>query len=150
MNFPRGTVDPLFLAFQSALAGRHHTPRLARTIAIATFAVGAACTTWRPMPVPAPGATSAEVAENARVILKDGTSMELHNVVVRGDSLVGMNASKPNERVAVAIANVDRLDVKKVSAGKTAGLFGGLALGALILATIAISTLIILVVTAAK
>jgi hypothetical protein len=63
--------------------------------------------------------------------------MQLDNVRVKGDSLLGTRrfAGQPRESVAVAVSALDSLDAWRVDAAKTAGLLAGITIPVAYLAT---------------
>ena len=90
---------------------------------------------WRAVPArdaQIPGDAS---YRRARVVLRDGTTLSLSDVTVRPDSLIGF-AGDERTRVAVAQPQVERIETRGVSAGRTIGLVGG------VLAVIALAVLV--------
>jgi hypothetical protein len=104
---------------------RFPTPLLAVALALA------ACTTWRPQTAPAPEVIAAHGNASVRIVRRDQSTIELRHPQVVGDSIVG-EAGDPPRRVAVATADVERVDVRKVSAART----GGLSVGVLLVVAI--------------
>jgi hypothetical protein len=90
-----------------------------------------ACTSWRPQTAPAPEVIAAHGEGSVRIVRRDQSTIELRHPQVVGDSIVG-EAGDPPRRVAVATADVQRVDVRKVNAART----GGLSLGVLIVVTV--------------
>jgi hypothetical protein len=95
--------------------------KLTALIALATTA----CSSWqlRPAPTPSTGAGASESISQARVYLRTGATLDLHEVTVAGDSLVGMSgpaSQADRRRVAVPTANVSSIAVREVDAGRTA------------------------------
>jgi len=71
----------------------------------------------------AAGAGASESISQARVYLRTGATLDLHEVTVAGDSLVGMSgpaSQADRRRVAVPTANVSSIAVREVDAGRTA------------------------------
>ena len=64
-----------------------------------------------------------------RVTLTDSTRLLLQNVQITGDTLRGIDA-RSHRAVSLALSNVERMQTKHVSAGKTVGLVLGLAAAA--------------------
>ncbi|HKP14648.1 MAG TPA: hypothetical protein VJT85_01220 [Gemmatimonadaceae bacterium] len=115
---------------------------LARRLITLRFACGlvallntTGCMSWRAVPArdaQIPGDAS---YRRARVVLRDGTTLSLNDVTVRPDSLIGF-AGDERTRVAVAQPQVERIETRGVSAGRTIGLVGG------VLAVIALAVLV--------
>lgn len=93
------------------------------------------CMTWRAVPAANDSVAGDATFSRARVVLRDGTTITLHDVTVRPDSVVGF-AGDERTRVAVAQPQVERVETRKVSAGRTTGLVGG------VLAVVALAVLI--------
>ena len=96
------------------------------------FATG--CYKYSAQPVPSPRAVSSFRASKARITLRDGRSYRMEHVYVRGDSL---RTDRPfnNSPAAVALADVDQMQIGEFSAGRTLRwtvIVGGTALLALI------------------
>jgi hypothetical protein len=81
----------------------------------------AACTTWRAAPVTGPQAVSLSGASAVRITRSDMSVVVLQHPQVQGDSVIGQ-AGNPPQRVAVATSQIQRLEVRKVSATRTTGL----------------------------
>ena len=90
--------------------------------------------TWRAVPANERTAGD-ETHPRARVVLRDGTTLSLIDVTVRPDSVIGF-AGAERTRVAVAQPQVERVETKNVSVGRTIGLVGG------VLAVVALAALI--------
>lgn len=90
-----------------------------------------ACTSWRPQTAPAPEVVAAHGEGAVRIVRHDQSVLVLRHPQVVGDSIVG-EAGDPPRRVSVATADVQRVEVRKVSAART----GGLSVGVLILVTV--------------
>jgi hypothetical protein len=103
-----------------------------------------ACTSWRTQPGPAPEAIGRlNGSGTVRVIRRDQSVLVMINPQVVGDSIVGISGNAP-QRVSVAIADVQRIDARRVSATKT----GGLAIGTvLIVSVVAIAAAVVAVLT---
>lgn len=116
--------------------------RLSRTVLALVAIAASACSTWRPQTAPAPEVVSAQGSGTVRVLRRDQSSVLIWHPQVVGDSIVGM-AGSPPRHVAVATADVERIDVRRVNATRT----GGLTLGVLLavgIVTVAAATLAVL------
>lgn len=92
-----------------------------------------ACTSWRTQPGPAPEAIGRlNGSGTVRVTRRDMSVLVMSAPMVVGDSIVGIASSEPPQRAAVAIADVQRIDAKRVSATKT----GGLAVGTVLIVSV--------------
>lgn len=89
-----------------------------------------ACHSWNAQTRPAPDVIAAQPGRTMRVTRHDQSVLVLANPQVVGDSLVG-TAGDPPQRVAVATADVQRIDTRSVNALKT----GGLVMGTLLVVT---------------
>lgn len=101
------------------------------TIALCIMAAG--CTTsWEPQYGPAPQVAAAQTGRTVRVITRDRGAVELRNVQVIDDSIVG-DAGNPPQRVAIATSNVQVITVRKTnqSTANTAIIVSGATLVAL-------------------
>ena len=95
------------------------------------------CMSWRAVPVRDDRVAGDASYSRARVVLRDGTTLSLNDVTVRPDSVIGV-AGDERTRVAVAQPQVQRIETRGVSAGRTIGLVGG------VLAVLAVAALIAL------
>jgi hypothetical protein len=84
----------------------------------------AGCGTWRAQNGPPSEVVPANTASRLRIVRHDRSTLELREARVVGDSIVGQ-AGDPPVRVAVALADVERIDARRTSAART----GGLTLG---------------------
>lgn len=96
------------------------------------------CMTWRAVPAANAPVAGDAIFPRARVVLRDGTTMTLHDVTVRPDSVTGF-AGDERTRVAVAQPQVARIETQHVSAGRTLGLVGGVVVVVALAALIAIA-----------
>jgi hypothetical protein len=80
-----------------------------------------ACTSWRTAPVSGLRAVALSGRETVRITRTNTSVLVLRHAQVQGDSVVG-EAGSPPQRVAVATNEIQRLDVRKVSATRTTGL----------------------------
>ena len=93
------------------------------------------CMSWRTVPA-RDGRVAADASyPRARVVLRDGTTLSLTDVTARPDSVIGFVGAE-RTRVAVAQPQVERIETRGVSAGRTIGLVGG------VLAVVALAALI--------
>lgn len=92
----------------------------------------AACHSWRPQTTPAPQVVEQMNGRGTvRIVRNDQSVMVLSEPRVEGDSIVGTTGTPP-QRAAVAVADVQRIDTRRVSATKT----GGLAVGTIVLVSV--------------
>jgi len=106
-----------------------------RTLAAAALLAlsAGACTSWRTQPGPAPEAIGRlNGSGTVRVTRLDRSVLVMSAPLVVGDSIVGIASNGQPQRVAVAIADVQRIDAKRVSATKT----GGLAIGTVLIVSV--------------
>jgi hypothetical protein len=94
-------------------------------IALAVLSVATAgCQTWRTQTAPAPQVVAARNGRTVRIMCRYCGIYEMSNAVVVGDSIVG-SVGRPPRRAAVAVADVERIEVRRVNALQTAGLAAG-------------------------
>lgn len=101
------------------------------TIALCIMAAG--CTSsWEPQYGPVPQVAAAHTGRTIRVLTRDRGTLELRNVQVEGDSIVGESGTPP-QRVAVATADVTVITTPKTdrSTANTALVVGGAVLVAI-------------------
>ena len=91
-------------------------PRLRRVSATALLMVASACHAWKPVEL---GPTREFVNGRTRIERTDGTIMIMRGPRLVGDSVVGTH-ERTSARVALATADVRRLEVEEVSRGRTA------------------------------
>ena len=101
---------------------------LARTLLLAYLA--AACTVYNVSTAPVAESLARPVPE-ARVTVRNRGVVELRDVQVRGDSLVGF-VRGPSTRFAVETSAVDAVEVKSLSVSRTVLLTVGIAAGVLV------------------
>jgi hypothetical protein len=83
-------------------------------------AVLSGCYTAHPITLPTGGGPALLAAgQPVRVKLADGSALTLSNAQVIGDSLVG-ETDEPPRRLAVAVADVRRVEQQELSRGRTA------------------------------
>src|SRR5215218_8164780 len=91
-------------------------------IALALLSISSAgCQTWRPQTAPAPQVIAARNGRTVRIMCRYCGIYEMSNAVIVGDSIVG-SVGRPPRRAAVAVADVERIEVRRVNALETAGL----------------------------
>jgi hypothetical protein len=96
------------------------------------FAHLSACTNWQATTVPLPELTMAPMASpDLRLTTTSRGRVELLGARVIKDSLVGLRPYPESGRVAVALPDISKVEVQKVSAGRTAALIAIPALVAL-------------------
>ncbi|MEO7712518.1 MAG: hypothetical protein ABIV10_06325 [Gemmatimonadaceae bacterium] len=100
----------------------------ARTLLLAYLA--AACTVYKPSTAPVAETLATPVPE-ARVTVRNRGVVELRDVRVIGDSLVGF-VRGPSTRFAVETSAVDAVEVKSLSGPRTVLLTVGIAAGVLV------------------
>jgi len=88
--------------------------RMLRAVLTAALCLAAgACTTrWQPQNGPVPQVAAAQTGRTIRVLLRDRAAIEIHNVQVVDDSIIG-ETGKPPQRVAVATADVQGITTPK-------------------------------------
>jgi hypothetical protein len=118
------------------LARRLITLRIACGIVVLLDTTG--CMSWHAVP-PASERTAGDATyPRARVVLRDGTTLSLTDVTIRPDSVIGF-AGAERTRVAVAQPQVERVETRDVSMGRTLGLVGGVLAVLVLAALIAIA-----------
>lgn len=94
-------------------------------VCLCCAAAAAGCTSWHSQSSPAPEVVGRLNGTGAvRVQRHDHSWVVLRGPRMQGDSIIGM-AGSPPERTAVAVADVERIDSRGVSATKTGGLAAG-------------------------
>jgi len=104
-----------------------------RSLAVSALLLStAACHSWRPQTTPAPQVVEQMNGRGTvRILRRDQSVMVLSEPRVEGDSIVG-TVGTPPQRAAVAVADVQRIDTRRVSATRT----GGLAVGTIVLVSV--------------
>jgi hypothetical protein len=96
--------------------------RYAFIICFSCTTAAAGCTSWHAQSSPTPEVVARMNGGGAvRVQRHDHSWLVLRGPRVEGDSIIGMTGSPP-ARTAVAVADVERIDARRVSATKTSGL----------------------------
>jgi hypothetical protein len=85
-----------------------------------------ACTGWNESPRSASGSYPPDRLPRAKVTFVDGTSVELLDVRVRQDSVVGTDPASVG-RAAFPIERVSRIESQEFSQARTVSFFAGLA-----------------------
>ena len=98
--------------------------------------LAAACRTWQVAPAPAPMTGQRQLADHAKVRTRDGRLIEMRAVLVKGDSLIGTRVRPSPAREAVALADVESVEVLRVHGLRTAGTVMGIALVAVTVALV--------------
>jgi hypothetical protein len=117
----------------SSLAGRSNALR--RAPLLVAFLAG--CRSWRAEPLPAAGAPARAVGGHLRVTRADGARVELTRTRIAGDSLRGERRTPDGGDAArtvvtIPLDSVYRLERRRVSIGRTVGLYFGV-MGAIFL-----------------
>jgi len=94
-------------------------PRPSRAGATLLLAVLGACSSWRVQPVAPAQVLGQSPPSQVRLRLHDGRRVVVRQPVLRSDSVV---SASPGDSSALAIAEVDSLEVRKGDAAKTIGL----------------------------
>jgi len=111
--------------------------RSARWLAAACV-LASGCQSWHTQNVPVPQAIEARYSAGAvRITRRDQGVFEMRNPVLVGDSIIGL-VGEPPQRHAIAVADVARVDARKVSATRTAGLVVGTYLVVVAVAVVAV------------
>jgi hypothetical protein len=127
-------------------AARKTRPAFRRRGAIALAAaslLAAGCQSWHPRSGPVPETIAAQHSGGAvRITRRDNGVFEMRNPVIAGDSIVGL-VGDPPRRHAIATADVARVESRRVSGVRTAGLAVGTAVAVLAVATAAAVVLVL-------
>jgi len=93
------------------------------------------CSVWRPLPGAGLAYPASQSLHQARVVLHDGTELQLEDAMITRDSIIGFGG-EGRARLAVAREGVARVDARQPDATKTfvAGGFMALSLVALFIA----------------
>jgi hypothetical protein len=93
-----------------------------RICVIGLLFLAASCSTLRPIPGAGLGRAEGEWLGDARVVLRDGTELELEEATIRHDSIAGLGGLT-STRFAVARNDVVRVETRR-SANTTTFLLG--------------------------
>ena len=86
---------------------------------LALCALTAGCvSSWEPQYGPAPQVVASQTGNTVRGVTRDRGIVELRNVQVLDDSIVG-DSGEPPQRVALATSNVQVISVRKSNHGPT-------------------------------
>jgi len=85
-----------------------------------------ACMTWRPVRGTLDQQVGGEPIGDARLTLRNGAELSLHDVTVRSDSVIGF-LGDARERRAIPFADVTAIARRELSVARTAGVVGGTA-----------------------
>src|SRR4051812_45619088 len=104
--------------------------------AIGLLLVSAGCTTWKTQSAAPADVVAKNTGSHVRITRSDGSTLELTNAAISGDSLSGHStaAKDSTSRTTIPLAGVQSVAVRGVSAGKTVLLVGGLGLTAMLVA----------------
>ena len=94
-------------------------PRAYRAGAALLLAVLGACSSWRVQPVAPAQLLGQSSPSQVRLRLHDGRRVVVHQPVLRSDSVV---SATPGDSAALAIAEVDSVELRKGDPAKTIGL----------------------------
>jgi len=99
-------------------------PRLRHSSAAVFLMLASACHVWKPVEL---GPTREFVNGRTRIERTDGTTTIIRGPRLVGDSVVGTH-ERTSAHVALASADVRRMEVKQISRGRTAVVGAGLLL----------------------
>jgi len=105
-------------------------------VAVFTALSLVACTSMRPLPANDPLAVrqAVKVGDEVSIVAANGKTYLLVLTVVDDEKLVGTG---DNKKVTIRYGQIVSMEVRKVSAGKTAGLVGGVLYGVYLLVGLA-------------
>ena len=89
------------------------------------FLSSGACTTWKGAPVTPQAFPAIDSSFAVRVTLRDGATLQIEGPRVVGDSLRGID-SRNRRPLVLPLAGIQRLETRRIHAGKTVGLMLGL------------------------
>ena len=98
--------------------------RRTRHICVLLSLLATACTQWHPLPGANLGQVRSDELGHARVLLRDGTELDLHDAIVDRDSIIGFGG-EARTRFAVARTEVTRVESRQAN-GPATFLVGGL------------------------
>ena len=110
-------------------------PRRMLVLLIPVILVG--CSTWATSTDPVPGVAAAHQGDHVRVAVDGRPAFDLYDVETVGDSLVGRSGA--GDRHAVALADIESMQVQKTDGVKTGLLMGGILIAVLVVAFAAAS-----------
>lgn len=110
--------------------------RSRRVLALMIPALLVGCSTWAASADPVPDVVAAHQGDHVRVKTAGKPAFDLHDVETVGDSLVGRSGA--GDRHAVALADIESVQVQKTDTAKTGLLMGGiLVVGIVLIAVVA-------------
>ena len=99
------------------------------------------CTTWKTEPAAPQYVLAGKTWDRVRVTRPDGSTIEVVHPLIAGDTLVGSragsSATAADSRIAIPLSDLRSVAVRRVSAGRTVLLIGGLGLSAIVIAAAA-------------
>jgi hypothetical protein len=102
-----------------------------RMLALVIPVILVGCSTWATSTGPVPGVAAQHQGDHLRVKVADGEPFDLYDVETVGDSLVGR--SEAGDRYAVALDEIQYVQVQETDKLKTGLLMGGIIVGAIFL-----------------
>ena len=115
------------------MASTNRSHQCWRMLMVLLYVVSASgCYTWRPWRMASSQIASSNPAPTVRVIRMDGTQVILESPALLGDTLLGTVRSAPSaaQQVRIPLSQVREVSKRHLSAGRTAGLVAGTAVGA--------------------
>lgn len=100
--------------------------------------VVSACSTWRTHPFDAAASEASRLQGPVRVVERNGNSVDLKDVQINADSVTGSPVAGGGERVSIPRAQVVSVEWREFSGARTAMLFLGLVVAAIVLAYVAL------------
>jgi hypothetical protein len=95
------------------------------------------CSTWATSTDPVPGVVAAHQGDHVRVVTDGSSAYDLYDAQTVGDSLVGRSGA--GDRHAVALADIQSMQVQKTDGLKTGLLMGGILVAVLVVTYVAAS-----------
>jgi hypothetical protein len=92
--------------------------RRARCLAAILLQLAVSCSAWRPLPGVGLARPEGEQLGHARVLLHDGTELDLEDATIRPDSIIGRGGTTL-ARTAVARREVARVDTRRTDGTTT-------------------------------
>jgi hypothetical protein len=94
------------------------------------------CTAWHAQPGPVPRVAAASRGDRLRIVRNDDRVVEIADARLVGDSIVGSGGTPPG-RIAIAVADVRRVEARRPDALLTTALVVGVVVASIPLAYIA-------------
>jgi hypothetical protein len=107
------------------------TNRLPLLAALGLSFIGQGCTTWQPLPPASEPLARIDVGQRLRLVETDGAHSDIHVTAVEAGFIEG--SADDGSTVRFAIDEVDDIQRRERSPGKTGGLVAGLIVGGLVL-----------------